>query len=134
MRLPLHGLQLVRFDRHNRKAGFGKIETLYIERSADERRGLAAGLEDIAIGFRVGLRNQAAKAWIVVTLDRREGREFVRKFRNTLDDPAESIDNDHRALGFAETQELGLHRICSTKMEGDVSVPLPNDASPDQKV
>src|SRR5689334_22883509 len=107
MRLPLHGLQLVGFDRHNRKAGFGKIETLYIERPADERRGLAAGLEDIAIGFRVGLRNQAAKAWIVVTLDRREGREFVRKFRNTLDDTAEIVDDNDGTLRLAETQQLG---------------------------
>src|SRR3954451_7932352 len=108
MRRPLRRSQLRRLHRHHREAGFEEIEYVDVEGARDELRGTLARLFGIGVRGRVGGREDASKARIVIGVARIRGQR-LRYFENVLERAAEIVDHDDRALTVSEAPKLSSH-------------------------
>ena len=77
--------------------------------SAYERRGDTTGFIKIGVSLSVRLGDDAPSPGEKMSLDGRKRCERVSQRGNRLAVAAEFVDDDDRALGVTDTQELGLH-------------------------
>ena len=94
---------------HHREAAFDEIEAVDIKCAGDELPGVAARALNISVGVRVGPREHASYAGIVIAFERWEWRERIGNCGNDVAVAAEVVDHDDGALRISETPQLGLH-------------------------
>src|SRR5579884_1580755 len=109
MRSALEQAKRVRGCRNDRKARFAQIETINLERAADEWRSALATLHHIGISLSISLANLAANSRIVIPLARRKWCEKVRDAPNIFCCAAELVDDHHRALIRTDALQLRSH-------------------------